>query len=241
MRIEPFLAALLISVALAGCASEPERPPILVIDEVRYWFEDDLLVFNITLHNQANFTPGPPLTPRTTISLKLSMDQAKPRPGTRPGQDLVPGGNWSTLTLAFAPSQEEPLMNRYYEDEAARRFSKSTGDGDYGPFSFTPGKVVQFEFAFLPSHFANKEGYYTLTIRPMASYLDASPDMHFLQTGCFNHDTPEFYGVRADGPDCDFYDSSGEWTENGMPKYGVENTGDPVMIHDPPSGIPDAH
>jgi hypothetical protein len=225
---------------MAGCATEPERPPILVAESLRYWFEGDLVIFNFTLRNQSDFTPGPPVSPNIMLDFRLDQLKAKPEPGRRSGNDLVLDG-FPNVVMTLSPSPGEPLRDRYYAEVAAKQYGEPPSDRTYGPVTIPPDATLQLELAFLPPHFSGSQGYYTLNLLPQASYPDGNPDFHSLQTGCFNHDTPEFYGIRDNGPDCDFFNSAGRWTNIGVPADGVENTGKPIMIHDPPADVPDAH
>ena len=56
--VATIIAAILLGAAFSGCVGTLQTPPALRVDQIRYWWEGELLIVNLTLTNQQNFTIG---------------------------------------------------------------------------------------------------------------------------------------------------------------------------------------
>lgn len=232
------LVVMLAGVTVSGC-SEP-RPPILRIDSIRYWFENDLLVLNVTVTNQADFEPDMP-----GLHLLVNEWVAKRNPGDGYGEDLEGAPSHSFLKHFTAPSnlyssEEFPAKNRYYDDKAVHRFGMHY-DGRGPDLRIQPGQTVTLEFGFLVGHYADFAGYYTVWLTTFANYPNNDSGDQILQSGCFNHNVPEFYGAPDGRPDCYYYSSDATPTDTGMSLFGKGQEDKAILLHDPPVGVPGAH
>lgn len=220
-----FLVALAVA-PLAGCSTE-QKPPLLVIEDVRHWFEGNLLVVNITYANRGNITPGVPRGIDPLLEVRL-MEWKKKDGEWGPGEELEQVGS-ATASLTFAAQAEMPWRKRYYDYSAIAYNNDSAFPGEkvspgfVGPIEIPPGSRGQAEFAFLPTqHFRGNEGYYTIASRWFVHINVEGPEKgnrgwgsdYF--TGCFNRAVPEFFGVHPQGPACYYYDRQGTTTYTGI-------------------------
>lgn len=205
-RLSILATAVLTSVALAGCNDEPDRPPIFRIDQIRYWWEDDYLIVNVTFTNQANFTPIGPIPPVLHVSV-YSREATAGRIGEQTSYVYVPNARTSII-LDFSTTASGPWLRRW------------TQDADVGPILIAPGQTLNVEVALQPGiHFMTEDnGYHHIQVR-MASWYSpgdkskSRPDADYY-TGCFNDLVQEFYGIKNPGPDCGIWDCTGSWTRH---------------------------
>lgn len=230
---------------LAGCQSEPREPgppPIFRVDEVWYWFEGDILVVNVTITNQANFTPGiDTLYPE--MAVYVSDWLAKEKPSKEPGEDLYvePGKGRQGTGLTLDAFSYGPWHRRWYGQEARDRLGLPHQSPVYGPTKIHPGESLRPEFGFVPDHdLSGQEGYYAIDFHLDAFYPRGWEEYNYggirLQFGCFNRDVDEFYGVKSGGPDCQHYDMTGRPTGPGVAIFGEEHAALPTMKRGPPPG-----
>lgn len=244
------MAVVIIAVVTAGCleTADDSNPPIFDV-KMDYWRAGEFVVVNVTLTNVANFTPGNgTLDPHVTVSLDQWNASASGGGLTRaPGSDVV-----EDVSLTFSSGFNEPWRDRYYSWDAADRLGISRQEanpGDVGPMLIQPEESVNVTFVLLPDYnYSDREGYYTIQVRPLADYPDGeivrpvraegSPRIvkpEIYHSGCFNHNVSPFYGVRAEGPNCQYWSCTGRRTstelavrngkERPPPKYQPECDG----------------
>jgi hypothetical protein len=195
--------------ALAGCIG-PEfhhAPPIIAITAVHHWFEGDLLIVNVTVTNQSNFTPVEPDLSATLTEYGAWPDKSKYFGEDLDGKKFV----FTTTALHFTMAAEYPWRNRYYEDKAAAHAQAPHSSREWGPVRFPPGTNYTIQFAFWPNpQYSGNQGYYELWLSTDADYPPSSPfhtqsggDDYW--TGCFNQNVIEFYGISDNLPDCNIY------------------------------------
>ena len=231
---------LVLGCAFAGCGS-PRPPPIFSVDQVRYWFEDDLLIINVSLTNRANFTPGQPNTPNPDLSVTVTDYSAVDDWKTAKPWKQTKLESFQSRGIFLETNGNAPWQKRYYSDEAR---PKGTLDyGSPGSIAIDPGKSVSVEFGFRPQHeFHEISGYYLLEVDMTVLNLQGESAGTQFWSGCINHDTGEFYAKSpVEGPACPTYDETGRDTESGLSLFGEEHAGVPRMIHDPPPGVAGAH
>jgi hypothetical protein len=237
------LVMLLLSASvLAGCTAK-DQPPIFSIDQVRYWFEGDLLVINATLTNISDFTPGHPNTPSPDLIFDLDeyatvSDWEKEKPAKQ--TTLVA---FDSDRVFIATHIEEPWRKRYYTSSAFDANPEGeVNPGIIGPVWIHPGDSISVEFVFRPDNeYWGTSGLYTIEVEMFIPNLEGESANTNFYSGCFNHDTAEFYAKHPTGPDCYVYDSTGRDVLSGLSIFGQENAGTPLMVHDPPANVPGAH
>ena len=215
-RLGALLAvAALMAVALSGCQNIRHLPPIFVVDQIRYWWEGDDLIVNVTFHNAANFTPGlTTFEPAITIGPYL---ETPGEPGGTNGVEFKGGGFSKVFFSPRGPPSAEPWQKRWIHDATT------------GPIELSPGKTVQVEVLLPLAHqYYGQGGLYVLSVEmesfyphsqvPKGQGYDESDsftvgDSTVYYTGCFNHDVPEFYGHKPGGVDCLIWDCTGYTTE----------------------------
>jgi hypothetical protein len=178
-----------------------------VIGPVHHWFEGDLLIVNVTVTNQSNFTPIEP-----DMQAILIQYAAKPEKSKYFGEDLDGTSfRFRPATLHFTMAADYPWRSRYYEDDAAVHANAPHSSAEWGPVVFPPGTNYTIQFAFWPDpQYYGRQGYYELELSTDAYYPVGSPfhnqsggDMYW--TGCFNQNVIEFYGISDNLPDCNIY------------------------------------
>jgi hypothetical protein len=244
MRFILASAVSMVIAGFAGCSGTPDEPPILEIGEVRYWFEGDLIILNVTITNVSNFTVPPQYSLVPYGGAGISEYPAKPTPGTRPGTDLEGGERVrkSGAGVDFDVGSGEPKKPRYYNEAARKRFGLPEYAAEKVDFAFEPGASIQLEMGILPFYqFHGSDGYYSMNGGATAWDPEGGGHDSDTRSGCFNHDVPEFFGVKNDGPDCNFFNHKGDPTDVGFYRDGPENADPPRMLHDPPESVPGAH
>lgn len=214
------LAIILVSL-LAGCATFPDHPPAFAVEDVRFWFEGEFLVVNVTLANRSNATLGGPNALDPEVWVTLEEWRARVGGGREPGDDLD-YVMFETTALLFSGGGDDPPKPRYLS-RAARARHAELEDPDppfnheiVGPVIIRPNDTIEAEFEFYPTlWYEGRAGYYTILVKTFGAPEGwARRDRY--QSGCFNRDTPEFYGVREGGPDCLYWDLTGEKTDYGV-------------------------
>src|ERR1051326_4348743 len=214
---------------LAGCGES--EPPALHVDKIRYWFEgDNLLVLNITITNQAAYVPE-----FAVVQITVTSDRARQIPGPRHGDDLEMASFVSDQydlsgEKQYYRNDEHPTPNRFY-DPAQIRENNLEYAGHAPRIYMQPGQTLTYELGlFIKEYYENFTGYYQLR----AITDGGSGDMGRLESGCFNHNVPEFYGAPGGRPDCYYYVETGLDTDTGMNLFHGKYTGTPQLTYDPP-------
>jgi hypothetical protein len=203
------LLALLLAVPLAGCFERrpPDLPPVFSVDQMRYWFEGDNLVVNVTFTNRANFTPGLLGTFSPYINVLVTPEKVN-----GPNEQV-----WhQTSPMAKEARSIEIVLDPQLPGPWRERWNRSTA---VGPILIPPGRTLQVEVEMPMVHLEGDEGYYYISVDLLSDYprsyykphQSAKDETYF--TGCFNHDLPEFYGIMEDKAACRIWDCSGERTE----------------------------
>jgi hypothetical protein len=211
--------------SLAGCVNyhpPPHLPAVFHIDAIRYWWEGDSLIVNVTFTNvHPTLTPGPKngtLDPQ--INVFVREDRILSR-GARPGeetQEVYGAGANASLSVDLSTWEDGPWLGRW------------TRWASVGPMLIPPGTTLSMEFGLRPFHRyeAKDDGYYAIEVRmplwyshlyqkdPYSPYQLGEDDAEYY-TGCFNRVVPEFYGVKTPGADCGIWDCTGQRTDDGYP------------------------
>ena len=225
-------AALLAGATLAGCAAPARLPPVMVVEELRHWFEGDLLVVNVTFANHGRVTPGAPIGTDPLLEVNLAEWRTRD-PSAQPGRQHEHVG-FASASLTLSTAAQEPPRHRYYHHAAQawnddpRHPGEKVSPGAVGPVQYPPGSRGSAEFVFLPKHrFQATEGYYVIDARFLLAIDQPGPEHgprsrgSERYTGCFNHDTPPFYALHpTGGPSCPHYDATGEDTHTALAQEG---------------------
>lgn len=213
-------AALVASMALAGCNIgedvPPDLPALFRIDLIRYWWEGDDLIVNVTFTNQhPTRTPGEgALDPH--IYVGVYQEEVRDGGGSvgQETRSVTDAGGKKSMTLDFGTEYGNPWQKRWYRGTTT------------GPMKIPPGTTLSVEFGLTPEFYydSEKDGYYYLLIDmtywyPQSFYTHQFQDEEKARyyTGCFNRNVPEFYGVKKGAPDCRIWDCTGERTTEGYP------------------------
>lgn len=194
---------LFLVIPLAGCIApeKPLPPPIFSVDEIRYWWEGDILVVNVTIRNQVEINAGVGLSPELRVFARE-----------------FPGGS---VDLMLTGTSRCAWEQRYYS-EPAQRFlgitsppclghAGNSSSFSFGPILIRPNQTVTAEFGLLDPENSSESTYRNVWVMAVAKAADRE-DAKYL-SGCFNRTTPEFYGVQPDGVECKYWDCSGDLTE----------------------------
>jgi hypothetical protein len=210
MRRSILLLSIVPSLVLSGCiGGKPHRdPPIFSIDTVRTYFEEEWIVVNVTVTNRANGTPYDPW-------IEFGLSEYIPKTKfDHHGDDLqtVAIHNLRLDIFTYNVSKPQPWQPRWYVNNSRlpsyRAVEFYEDHVTTGPRSIQPNESVTFEIAFKPIyHYADTQGLYRAGL-----VAKAFPSETSFSGGCFNYNTPEFYGVRDPRPDCPIWDSSGRDT-----------------------------
>lgn len=230
------LAALVLLLpALSGCLHTvhvPRLPPTYSIDELRYWFEGDLLVVNVTFTNIANFTAG-----ESTLDPEMVVYANEARGGELNyiGDPVFYDGANHHFTLIFHLQLQGDWERRWYDKETSTQLGLKRTFSGVGPVRIDPGQSLTVEFGFLMKHnLTDGQGYYTIMVEMPSFYPtrlsrdNNAEDAHY-NTGCFNHDTPEFYGIKGDRG-CPAWNCQGESTHTEYTRYKVNGKPKPEYI-----------
>lgn len=213
--------------ALSGCFAE-DKPDLTVfrVDDLRHWFEgEDRLVVNVTITNQVNFTPR-----GIFPELEVRVREWEAKPGAHdPGEETreVDSRLFSLKLMPPGAGPYDASRQRWVYEEFRNALAHE------GPILIAPGTSVGREFELpVKNTYHGNEGHYSIQIHytgmfPNDYYKDAySPRTKgSFQGGCFNHDTPEFYGIFENGLDCHYWDCTGLTSSDGYKTHrGIKDS-----------------
>jgi hypothetical protein len=215
-------ASLFTSIMGAGCISSgppPPGPPSgFTVEKIRYWWENETLVVNVTMKNNDNFTLTGSF--HSWVDIDPRELRVKTGAGYRPGEELesaggpVTGPDCGHAKVSF--SSTEGNNQRWYDECLELEMSLARQYYVVGPSEVPPNGIITAEVGFsLNNSFHGNEGYYDIYVSTQTRWMSGTE----YRTGCFNRDVPEFYGVRPDGPDCEYWDCTGYPTVYGDDKY----------------------
>ena len=218
---------------LSGCLNQrPDLPPVFSVDEIRYWWEGDFMVVNVTITNRQNFTPGiDTMTPWIRVWLQ-EYNRTDEKANGYPGviyRNIFPDVGIKEFTLYVEPSSHDPWQTRWYDESARKALGIPIARTAFGPATISPNASLAPEIVYKPSFlYRGLAGHYSIQVSVLANYpasiangsVGGSSKYH---SGCFNLDTPEFYGFdKSTGKTCNYWDCTGrdvsEYSvyENGM-------------------------
>ena len=223
-RLATCLALAAATTMLGGCLHSnipPPLPALFRIDEIRYWWEGDHLIVNVTFTNQhPTHTPGEgALDPRIIVSLSQEKVQQKGDIG-RETRTVYGGADNLSVNLNFGTEYGNPWQKRWYRSTIT------------GPMHIPPGTTMSVEVALEPDfvYRTQDDGYYFLRVDMTYWYPNSfkqkfqGEESAIYYTGCFNQVVHEFYGVKKGGADCLIWDCTGERTEYGFELRAARGT-----------------
>ncbi|MEA3166893.1 MAG: hypothetical protein QOJ26_1767, partial [Thermoplasmata archaeon] len=220
-RLIPVVGILCIAaLALAGCSSRPELPPIFEIQALSHWREGEFEVVRLTFKNAAGFVPGEnSMDPLFEVDLIPMRPQSVHLDGSQIDKIAARYGNEQKIDFPMSPTSGPAWQPRYTQFKAAD--GRYHGPSVYPHVRLEPGQSLTGEFALhVDQEYAGAQGLYSIYVQLRATYppdvADGrvnDPTEYF--SGCFNNDTPEFYGLGDDSLACGHWDCTGDFTTAG--------------------------
>jgi hypothetical protein len=222
MKPKAWVVIALTAIILSGCFDE-RKPELTVfrVDELRHWFEGDRLVVNVTITNQVNFTPR-----GIFPELEVWVREWQAKPGSHDPGEETRGVASRWFSLFLMPPGAGPYdgeRERWVFEDFIQDSSDSSALADNGPMLIPPGTSLTREFEFpIKNTYYRNQGHYTIEIRHTGMFSTGYYEDEFrprtrgaFYGGCFNFDTPEFYGVVKGGLDCYYWDCTGLTSSDG--------------------------
>lgn len=188
---------------LAGCFRGSDFPePAVRITRFAPTFDEPFLVAELEF---ANFGQQR----EVAVLLQINLHTHRADPNSNSTLHHGPPEEWESFHAKFVEEVEGvPLTSVYYSDKARELLpaeERPPRGSTHGPFDLLPGESQAITIVFAPPVvYRGDEGFHSGRVGLQTRMTDDISSDH-VYVGCFNVDTPVYYG-RADGrPTCPIY------------------------------------